>query len=496
MDLFVIKHTRLNICPFPNCEKYAIFGISNIKTQLYCKTHKTIEMFNVKQKKCLDCLKTPNFNFKEFSKGIYCNDHKKLEMIDVENKHCLDCSKQPRFNFIGELNGIYCSDHKKLEMINVIDKRCLDCDKLPTFGNIGTKERIYCFDHKLSGMINTVDKTCLDCLKIPSFNYKGNPAIYCFDHKKIEMINVKNRVCLDCTKTPIFNFKNQFQGIYCSDHKKIDMVDVNHKLCACNKRPNYNFIGYSPICCIKCKEPNMIIHPIKRCECKKLATKINDSTFYCDAHAIENAIDIHEICSICFNKTEIDKQICDICSIKITLPIKQHLKELQILNHLKNNEIEIYLYDKPVGESKRRPDFIIKYDNNNVIIIECDEFQHKKAAYPPECEIIRIKQIYFDMFSKNALNIHDIEIKMHQIDEIDIKTSEIKILFIRYNPDNYISDYQYTTKQRLNYLEKYIKDFNFNKITSGLYIKYLFYDHFDLTESQYALQSIDPYYRN
>ena len=74
---------------------------------------------------------------------------------------------------------------------------------------------------------------------------------------------------------------------------------------------------------------------------------------------------------------------------------------------------EIMLFDKIVGGcSKRRPDvYIDKF--THIIIIECDENQHKNEEYT-SCENKRTMELFQDFGNR-------------------------PIIFIRFNPDNYIN---------------------------------------------------------
>jgi hypothetical protein len=475
-----------------NCTKQASFNYAGKSIGIYCAEHKLFDMVDVKSKQCLDCSKGPTFNYNIDQPPIYCFDHKKEHMIDVKHLKCLDCKKRPNYNYIGEINAIYCITHKKNDMINVLSKTCLECLKQPSFNFKGEFASIYCLDHRKEGMIDIRSKKCLDCDKQPSFNFKHQAsAIYCSNHRKDGMIDIKSKKCLECSKNASFNFKSESKGLYCLEHKLFEMINVRSKICKCCIQPRYGFIGYSPICCSKCKDPKMVMNPLKKCECKKLATKIKDSVFYCDKHAAEDALDIHEICTICYNKTEIGKQVCDDCSTKISDPIKLHLKELQVHRHLENSGIDIYSYDKTVGESRKRPDFVIKYDDNQIIVVECDEFQHQRTTYTCECEIVRMKQIYFDLFKPTK--IRDTEEDACAASD-NTEEMENKLLFIRYNPDNYKSEsVPFTTMQKLDYLARYIQEFDFDEMETGLYVKYLFYDMFIPTDSAYDLDKINPY---
>jgi hypothetical protein len=474
-------------CIHENCKTIPNFNLDGLPAR-YCLQHKSKEMVNVKANKCKNCPKVANFNFDKFKTPIYCFDHKLEGMVNINAKHCLYCDTVPCFNYIGEIDAICCAEHKMATMINVKDRTCAHnrCLTIPNFNMASETTGLYCFEHKLAGMTNVKSKHCLEfpCRKQPIFNNKGETSgIYCSKHRKENMVNVVSKKCEyeNCYTTARYNIESIHTGIYCFIHKTEDMIDVMEKRCVCKKQPNYGFIGYTPTHCTTCKIKGMVRDPIKRCGCGKLATKIKETVYYCDDENIKDAIDIHEICNICYNKTEIGKQVCNSCIIQIETPKTHHLKELQIKRYLENAGIEIHSYDKIVGESKRRPDFIIKQSDNNIIVIECDEFQHQHKSYPCECEITRMKQIYFDLFKLDGSKdekIRDGPEDARAAGNYDDEKNN-KLLFIRYNPDQYLSEFpQISTIKRLEYFEKYIDNFNFDEMDINLGVKYLFYDHF------------------
>ena len=475
------------------CTKKPSFNFKDKTRPEFCKDHAEIGMVDLKHEKCELCDKRPSFNIEGETKAKFCRDHADKYMIDLKNKHCEKCDKQPYFNDEGKLQGRFCKEHAEKGMVDVKSKKCEKCDKRPYFNDKDKSPR-FCKDHATEDMVDVKNKRCEKCDKRPRFNIKGaTNGRFCREHADEGMVNIIDKKCEKCDKLPSFNDKYSTSPRFCKEHAEENMVDVRHTLCKCGAGVSFNFIGYSPIYCSKCKEPNMIHNPIKRCKCKKLATRVKDTVFYCDKHTIADAIDIYELCIICFNKTEIGQQICNSCTTTIEAPTKRHLKELQILRHLEDNKINIYSYDKALGASKRRPDFVIKYATNNIIVIECDEFQHQRTSYTCECEITRMKQIYFDLFKPVETKIRDTEEDACAASN-DIEELENKLLFIRYNPDNYKSESApFITIRRLEYLEQYIKNFNFDEMESGLYVKYLFYDMFIPTDLMYDLDKINPY---
>jgi hypothetical protein len=255
---------------------------------------------------------------------------------------------------------VYCKVHAKENMIDVISKRCLqeNCNKQPNFNLSNEKIPIYCKEHKKENMVCITSKYCIEenCNKRPNFNLPNEKTgLYCLTHKKENMIDIKNRRCLEenCNKQPAFNLQNQKSGIYCKEHSKENMIDVKSKRCLeCNDTiANIKYKGY----CLRCfifKFPNE----------------------------------------------------------KISRNYK--VKENHITDFIKINFNEqIMTFDKQTGGcSKRRPD--VYFDKfTHVIIVECDENQHKNTS----CENKRTMELFQDFGNR-------------------------PIIFIRFNPDKYVNE--------------------------------------------------------
>ena len=135
-----------------------------------------------------------------------------------------------------------------------------------------------------------------------------------------------------------------------------------------------------------------------------------------------------------------------------------HRKELEIKHLLKENSIP-FTYDKRVqdGCSARRPDFRIR-TNWGHIIVEVDEHQHRGKSYTPECERTRMLQIHNDI-------------------------GEFYTLFVRYNPDAYVTHNtnvrRWTKRQRHEYLVKFIHECINQQPPDHLSVVHLFFDGFD-----------------
>jgi len=310
------------------------------------------------------------------------------------------CDTIPCYNFQGQKKAIYCKKHKQQEMVDVVNKRCLHegCDKQPTYNFQGQKKALYCNEHKREEMVDVVNKRCLHegCHKLPTYNFQGQKQrLYCNEHKQPEMVDIVHKRCLHegCDKQPTYNFQGQKKALYCNEHKREEMVDVVNKRClheGCHKQPTYNFQGQKKaLYCNEHKQQEMVDIVHKRC-----------LTHLCDTHV-----------------TNKYKGYCFRCFMYIfpESPLLRNYKtkEASVVAFVKGNfETYSWISDKRVegGCSRRRPDLLLDL-GQKVIIIEIDENQH--VGYDCSCENKRIMEISQDL-------------------------GHCPIIFIRFNPDDYL----------------------------------------------------------
>ena len=313
-------------------------------------------------------------------------------------------------------------------------KKCasINCPTEPCYGLPETKKGIYCQEHAPFGYVNVISKKCAS---------------------------------INCPTIPYYGLTGTKKGIYCQEHAPIGYVDVINKKCAsinCPTRPSYGLSGYSPEYCSKHKKPKMVIYPLK--------------------HEKNEII----LCEYCSHEIHYNENFCTSCKLYISLgnvTLKTHLKEMAIENLLKENfNPDIFNHDRVVigGCSKRRPDFLIT-TTWGIIILEIDEFQHKRKNYPCECELSRMKELYF------ACGVNH-------------------LLFIRYNPDTYITVNGQNpgflegnpqtrsadkNKKREELLVKILKNMIEVREFDNLGVMYLYYDLFLIEEME--IEKIDPY---
>jgi hypothetical protein len=173
------------------------------------------------------------------------------------------------------------------------------------------------------------------------------------------------------------------------------MIDVTHKTCKyknCKTQPTYNTEG------------------------KK-------QSLYCCEHKKEGMIDVHnknKTCKTPLCSTRVDRKYdgyCLFCYVN-TFPYKPvsrnyKTKELSVVEYVKLKYPELsWREDKKIqdGCSKRRPDLLLDL-GYQIIIVEIDENQH--INYDCSCENKRIMELSQDLGHR-------------------------PIIFIRFNPDDYL----------------------------------------------------------
>ena len=180
---------------------------------------------------CITCKKKrANFNYID-EKPLYCKTCKTDDMIDVKNKKCINCkTHQPIYNINGEA-PLYCKNCKTDDMIDVKNKKCIKCNvKQCSFNYPNEKKGIYCADCSLNGMVNIISKKCIKCnVKECRFNYSNEKkGIYCAGCSLNGMVDIFSKKCIICNQhEPSFNLPNEKKPTYCKKCKTNDMVDIN-----------------------------------------------------------------------------------------------------------------------------------------------------------------------------------------------------------------------------------------------------------------------------
>jgi hypothetical protein len=375
----------MTICS--NCTKKATFNILGERAK-YCATHKEPNMVDVLNKKCECNSSQPRWNF-EGLKPICCVLCKKEGMIETHRKKCFCGKVRPTFNFEG-LKAEFCNSCKSENMINVVDDRCF-CKKLtsPNFNYEGLRPK-YCFECKLPNMVDTRNPKCA-CGSRPNFNFEGLKPKFCAMCKVDGMIDLVHNMCVCGKSQPSFNYEG-LVAKYCIECKLSDMVSRNKLcLCSCKKvQPTYNFEGLQPKFCIKCKEDNMIDVKHPKCKTPLCYTRPQDKY---DGHCLRCYI--YNFPNKPVTKNYKTKEFSVVEFLKLWFPNFTWFADKQIKD----------------GCSSKRPDLLLDL-GYQIIIVEVDENQHNK--YDCSCENKRLMEISQDLGHR-------------------------PIIFIRFNPDDYIN---------------------------------------------------------
>jgi hypothetical protein len=344
-----------------------------------------------------------------------------LKINKKKSKSCLNknCKKEACFNYryydeIIIRKHIYCKLHKLDNMINIKHKMCIKCNnKIPNYNYKNETKALYCKECSLPNMIDIKSKKCIfeSCNTRPSYNYENKKEIlYCKSHKLDNMVNIKDKKCIICNnKIPTYNYKNESKPLYCGDCKEINMINIKTKKCIIcnNKIAIYNYKNEKKILyCGDCKDIDMIDIQSKRCKnnlCDTFVTnKYKGYCLRCFIYIFPDSKFIRD-----YGTRE----------AKISEFIKETYKDLNIT------------YNKTVkgGCSNHRPDIFIDCLTHSVII-EVDEHQHKAKSYTPECEIRRINNLFTDLADR-------------------------PIIFMRFNPDSYITKNNKLKKSCFEYTE-------------------------------------------
>ncbi len=360
-----------------------------------------------------------------------------------------------------------------------------NCTTHPTYGKEGSKIAEYCKKHKLRGYVDVVHKKCKheNCTTQPTYGKEGSKiAEYCQEHAQTYpgYVDVLNKKCKheNCTTQPTYGKEGSKTAEYCQEHAQThpSYVDVVHKKCKhenCTTRANYGNIGFCEEYCNNHKKKGMVRNPRKRCnKCKEFASYVYNSTFYCLEHSTKESIDIGNCCVMCFSVFVDEKgMLCDGCTkfSEDGKTVKKKMKELAIKTLLEENKISVESHDSVIKGScsTLRPDFLIPSFWGH-IVLEIDEHQHNRKSYPCECEIQRMKRIYFDIGTE-------------------------KVLYIRYNPDKYVPSHgkEFLESMRHDYLISKIEEYMQKEPAQACTVMYFFYDGF--SELEVEEEVIYPY---
>jgi len=271
---------------------------------------------------------------------------------------------------------------------------CMCGKARPSFNKKGEKA-IHCFKCKEDGMINVSNKKCQCSKSQPIYNYEGETiGICCFHCKKDDMVDVIHKKCLCGEARPLYNYSRETIGICCASCKKDGMVDIVSKKCECGVQPIFNYAGETQgICCIKCKKESMVDVVNKKCLGQNGLCPQQGNPKY------------RGYCTFCFSHMFPDDPLTPLIRVKT--------QEIAVRDFI-NSKFEEFVHNELLFTggcdcTHRRSIDHRKLIGNTMLVIETDEFQHRR--YNEYDEEIRHDDLYM-LYSG-------------------------KWIFIRYNPDPY-----------------------------------------------------------
>jgi hypothetical protein len=499
------------------CKKRASYGFKETKIKERCGDHKTSTMIDLNNPLCEDCNTRASYGYPKVEgddttgKKRKCKKHIIDKMILLINNICDVCGKQAIYGIKNEKVS-KCFEHKNSEMIDIKHKSCEQCDERANWG-LQNKPKTRCFEHKTSEMIRDKDKECIfpGCNTKPIFGKEFKFPTHCDLHKDSTMTDVVNKKCIidKCPTRPTFNYKG-LKAEYCMEHKEKTMVNVNDKLCEEKdcitrasfglelKKPThclvhktssmYNVVTipcenckiHQPVYgkpgtilthCVGCRLPGMIRRSKTKCKSKNCTQPAlygsKGIANHCETHKKSDELNyVERPCSKCGLSMILDKEdVCEFCNPEMFKSAKLE-KQKSLFDYLDKYICEENILFKSTDTiidkgncGDERPDRIYELCDK-IIIIECDEHQHKDR--PCLCEQTRMVNICQSFMSEAPKPVY----------------------FIRFNPDDYKpgdGEDMIDIKNRYKYITSLIKDFILepdDKIPKALLsVCYLYFDN-------------------
>ena len=284
------------------------------------------------------------------------------------------------------------------------------------------------------------------------------------------MVDVKHPKCIACNeKQPAFNKPGEPKGLYCKACAEPGMVDVQSRKCSeCKKSASYGYPCNPATKCKTHKGIGMIARPRGKCSvknCNSAATQGTRKPVHCEAHRSSDDVDLVERkCPKCGTIDVVIDGLCvNFCGLsEAHLRLKKHqkVKEKRVLELLKRKFKEPTEYNVRVSREcggVHAEEKEIGYDfGTHMLFVEIDENRHR--SYCELGEVNRMKNIYMN-------------------------GGGMPLVFIRYNPDNFISHNGKRQKlcqaDREELLLKWVKAYEATVPRSCLSVNYLFYDHWE-----------------
>lgn len=319
---------------------------------------------------------------KEKGKPFRCGEHREEDLTNVVSKRCQynGCDKHPNF---GKIKGVatHCKKHgTSIGLVDVKSNFCkfVGCDTRASFGVDGGRA-IFCTKHKENTMTNIHAKKCEMCSISASYGDKNSRPTRCSTHKTEHMVCAQGMCEVEnCGIKGYFGFAHTGKKQRCATHKLPGMIDLKNKKCTdlgCSKQSTYGLENGPIEKCATHKLPGMVDVKNKRCPTCEYVVTNGKTCISCNGHV---------------------------------------RRELVFRDMLLERGYVFETHNKTTGCGRERPDFVFDCDTH-AVVLEYDEYQHKHSGYTKECELVRMKNLYY------ALGFE-------------------LCVFVRFNPDEYINE--------------------------------------------------------
>ena len=487
------KATHCKECSKPGMKnvKDKICGVCNSVQPTYgfvkgkpthCKKCSIPGMKNVKDKMCEACDQVrPTYGF-EKGKATHCQGCSKLGMKNVYHKMCEVCNDvHPIYGFL-KGKATHCQGCSKPEMKDVINRMCEACDGVrPNYG-FEKGEATHCKGCSKPGMMNGISKMCELCDDVQAtYGFIKGKATHCNKCSKPGMKNVKDRMCEVCDDVrPTYGFEKG-KATHCNKCSKTGMKDVVNKMCEefnCKSLANHGIPGNLKTLCTQHKKIGMIRNPRRKCRqpnCNEIALFGDTTHEFCESHSNPDMHNfIERECISCHLPEILNSQMKCINCDEVHFMGRRLLKQNKVRDMVLARNYKFDSCDKIIEGScdRERPDFIFQKEKH-IVIIEVDENQHGSyhnnvtfRGVPTDCETVRMINI-----------VHSF--------------GGLKVIFIRYNPDQFKVNgikQEVTDLKRhdtlISYLKYYLEMDIPDDKDNWLQVKYLFYDDYDPSNTE------------
>jgi len=413
--------------------------------------------------KCINCKNLSKKSCKYIDENPYCNDCTETNRIKKKKETYNTKLEKENDNINKILKKVYIDDIISINNIPISEFEKNGYDNIWT----NSKLLLKCFNCNVNERLIRVDLmlTCpyYGCLKCGKLKDRYEQSILIQDEKKIiknEKVDLEFKCNqINCKKSynslqalnhhkaiihKIYSNKKIYKCEYCNDDKLWKKYDLKQHILYKHSKSKIEYIcefcEYSTKINSNLNRHKQYTHDIGDNECEFCAKNKNSNIEF------EDHFGIHKICRDCYKK------------------ITGHNSRIEHdwSDYIDKNFDKGFLLgsDKSLkslgGCLNKRPDkiYITKYF---ILILECDEHQHKWNNGSYECEEKRISDIYNDEESIFAK----------------------KLIVIRWNPDNYlvpIGYHKHSKKERLELIVKFMNYIVNHKIDDLMHVYYMYYD--------------------